>query len=143
MIKSAYSEDRSPLYIAAILLFLGLYIAFRNPGVTTYDITSVNAGAARSLIDSGAMVIDVRGRNAFEATHIPGAISLPLEQLEAGIPAIYENLKAKDVVVYCGDGSTRGPKGTSLLNKAGFAHAVNLEAGITGWTRAGYPVVKK
>jgi rhodanese-related sulfurtransferase len=35
-----------------------------------------------------------------------------------------------------------GPEGTELLNKAGYANAVNMEAGIKGWADAGLPVQK-
>ena len=43
-------------------------------------------------------------------------------------------------MVYCGDGTTLGPEGTHILNKAGFAGAVNLKPGIQGWAAAGLPI---
>jgi len=107
-----------------------------------YDINEVSTQEAKSLIDTGAAVIDVRGPEHFKAGHIPGAMLLPLEVLQRGIPASIQLLKDKAIVVYCGDGVTSGPEGTELLNKAGFAKAVNLKHGMESWTGAGYPVKK-
>jgi rhodanese-related sulfurtransferase len=65
-------------------------------------------------------------------------VLFPLELLPARLAQL-EYAKAKKVVVYCGNGSTRGPRATSILNNAGFAHAVNLQSGIEGWRKAGLP----
>jgi rhodanese-related sulfurtransferase len=48
--------------------------------------------------------------------------------------------KDRPIVVYCNDGLVTGPRGTEILNKAGFARAVKLKEGIEGWSAAGYPV---
>jgi len=62
--------------------------------------------------------------------------------LRAGIPASLQLLKDKAIVIYCGDGVTRGPESTELLNKAGFTKAVNLEHGLESWSEAGYVLQK-
>jgi len=43
------------------------------------------------------------------------------------------------VIVYCGDGSTRGPEAAHLLAQAGFTQAANLRPGFSGWRDAGLP----
>jgi len=65
---------------------------------------------------------------------------VPLAVLEAGIPASLSAAKDKPVVVYCGNGSTRGPEGTHLLHQTGFSQAVNLRPGLEGWAKAGLPI---
>jgi rhodanese-related sulfurtransferase len=125
------------LVIAAAIIF-----ALSHSRNQNFDIRSVSANEARTLIDSGAIVIDVRGEEKYRQGHIPGAILIPITILRAGIPASIAQAKDKPLVVYCNDGATTGPEGTHLLNKAGYAKAVNVKSGIEGWTGAGFPVQK-
>lgn len=64
----------------------------------------------------------------------------PLSTLSPAIPTSLEYARSLPVIVYCGDGSTLGPEGTYVLNKAGFAGAVNLKPGMQGWASAGLPI---
>ena len=89
------------------------------------------------------MVIDVRDEEKYNARHLPGAHSIPLALLKAGIPTILAHAKNARIVVYCSDGVTTGPEGTQILNQAGYTQAVNMKAGISGWADAGLPVLKK
>jgi hydroxyacylglutathione hydrolase len=107
-----------------------------------YDVKEVSATDAKILIDGGALVVDVRGKEAFQSGHIPGAISAPLHDLKAHIPAALEGARTMSMVIYCGDGVTTGPEGTEVLNQAGYPNAVNLKPGLDGWEKAGYPVAK-
>lgn len=127
-----------------IWLPLGLFVAVicmlrLGPA---YDVKNISVAEAGALIDSGAVVVDVRGNDAYDARHIPGALNFPVEILRSGIPAVLASSKAMPIVVYCGDGARMGPEGTALLNKAGFSKAVNVEHGIQGWADAGRAVVK-
>jgi rhodanese-related sulfurtransferase len=90
-----------------------------------------------ALIEAGALVIDVRDS---PKTHLPNALLIPLETLAAHLPKL-EAAKAKSIVVYCGNGTTLGPRAVHVLKQAGFAHAVNLAPGIEGWRAANLPVV--
>jgi len=127
------------MLVAAVLAMLFLAQLGSSP---TYQVRSVSAPEAKQLIDSGAIVVDVRGPESYAGRHIPGAISVPLDRLRDAIPAALAHAIARPIVVYCGDGVRIGPEGTDLLNKAGFRQAVNLDHGIQGWTDAGYSVVK-
>jgi rhodanese-related sulfurtransferase len=116
--------------------------AYLHRSAPTYDVKNVTVAEASVLVDGGAVVVDVRGKEAFDARHIPGALNYPVDVLRVGIPAVLAASKAMPVVVYCGDGARIGPEGTSLLNKAGFSKAVNVERGIQGWADAGLRVAK-
>jgi len=126
------------LLFSAVLLVLILLAQLGSS--QNFQVRSVSALEARRLIDSGAVVVDVRGPESYAGRHIPGAISVPLATLKEAVPAVIAHAMAKPVVVYCGDGVSIGPEGTALLNKAGFTQAVNLEHGIQGWADAGYSV---
>lgn len=106
------------------------------------DIQQVSVQEAKTLVDGGAMIIDVRGVDAYNTRHLAGAISIPLSMMEAGIPAVLSTAKSLNIVIYCNDGVTTGPEATQLLTRAGYTHAVNLRTGIEGWAEAGLPIKK-
>ena len=105
----------------------------RNPSVK-----DVTVSEARQLIDAGAVVVDVRDKSVSGSSHIDGALLIPLDALSGRISEIGAD-KTKPVVVYCNDGTNRGPRGTALLNEAGYTQAVNLKTGIEGWRAANLP----
>jgi rhodanese-related sulfurtransferase len=118
---------------------LGLFNIIGS-GRKEYNVPQIDLSAAKELIEQGATVIDVRGSEVFNAAHLPTAVLVPLEVLRESIPLWLTALKALPVLVYCGDGSTHGPEATQLLVNAGFAHPVNLTAGMSGWKAAGFKV---
>ena len=56
----------------------------------------------RELLDAGAQLVEVLPEEEFVEEHLPGAINLPLKQLDAESVAALD--RAKAVVVYCWDG---------------------------------------
>ena len=105
-----------------------------------FHIKEVALEEARALIAAGAWVVDVRSRAAYEARHLAGAVLAPLSELERAIPQELATAKSLPIVVYCGDGARSGPAATAVLNKSGYAQAVNLRHGLEGWITAGLPV---
>ena len=140
--KSAPINLRSGAgYLIASVLAIAVVLTSRSG--PSHDVLNISIEEASKLVDGGAMVVDVRGKDAFDARHIPGALNIPLDTLKAGIPAALAKAKAEPIVVYCGDGVRIGPEGTALLNKAGYTKAMNVEKGIQGWADAGLRVVKQ
>jgi rhodanese-related sulfurtransferase len=133
------------------LLFVCIFIAIAmsgQPVATTTDgpsaaprtdIREVTIPEAKTMIDAGALVIDVRDRAVSASAHLPNALLIPQEVLAARIGKIEADL-TRQVVVYCGDGSRLGPDATATLNQAGYKNAVNLKSGIQGWRSAGLPI---
>jgi rhodanese-related sulfurtransferase len=121
-------------FVGAMLYLLS---DFKRP---SFNVIEVDIAQAKALISAGALIVDVREKEQFEYRHIPGALLIPLAMLRVAVPTAIAHAKDKAVLVYCGDGVTHGPEGTSILNKAGFAQAVNLKPGIEGWGAAGLPV---
>jgi rhodanese-related sulfurtransferase len=54
-----------------------------------------------ALLESGAQLVDVLPAREFAADHLPGALNVPLKQLDAATAATLDRGKA--VVVYCHD----------------------------------------
>ena len=55
----------------------------------------------QDLIDKGAQVVEVLPRNEFEEDHLPGAIHMPLRNIETEAEKRLD--KSVPVIVYCWD----------------------------------------
>ena len=122
--------------IATLVLFLVVVLRSGGP-VSPFKPHNVSVPEAISLIESGALVIDVRYS---PSTHLPGAMLIPMEVLAARLEKL-ELAKTQPIIVYCGSGAARGPEATHILTRAGFTNVVNLGSGIDGWRAAGLPVI--
>jgi len=86
----------------------------------------------------GVVVLDVRPREEYEAGHIPGAVSIPLAELEARLATLPPGA---EVVAYCrGPYCVLAPQALTLLRQHGY-RARRLRDGLPEWRRAGLPVV--
>lgn len=55
----------------------------------------------KQLLERGAQLVDVLGADEFEHDHLPGAINIPLKQLDASAAARLD--RNRPVLVYCDD----------------------------------------
>jgi len=82
-------------------------------------------------------VLDVRPSEEYQAGHLPGAVNIPLAEIEGRLGKLPKN---KEIVAYC-----RGPycvlafEAVKLLRQRGFK-ARRLQAGLPEWRTAGLPV---
>jgi rhodanese-related sulfurtransferase/predicted transcriptional regulator len=82
-------------------------------------------------------VLDVRPPEEFAAGHLPGAVNIPLKELEQRIQELPQH---QEIVAYC-----RGPycvlayEAVAQLRKQGFS-ARRMEDGFPEWRLAGLPV---
>lgn len=82
-------------------------------------------------------VLDVRPASEYRTGHIPGAISVPLAELERRLG---ELPKRREIVAYC-----RGPYCVLALEAVGRLRArgyraVRLEDGVPDWRARGFPI---
>lgn len=84
-----------------------------------------------------AVVLDLRPTEEYRAGHIAGALSLPLEELEARLAELPTGV---EVVAYCrGPFCALAPQGVAMLRRRGH-RARRLEDGFPEWRLAGLPV---
>lgn len=89
--------------------------------------------------DGLVTVLDVRPPEEYAAGHLPGAVNLPLGELEARLAELPRD---QEIVAYC-----RGPycvlayEAVARLRERGY-RARRLEDGYPEWRRAGLPVEK-
>ena len=55
----------------------------------------------KGLLAQGAQLVDVLGEDDFEQDHLPGAINIPLKQLDERTAAKLD--RQRPVLVYCND----------------------------------------
>ncbi len=83
------------------------------------------------------VVLDARPAEEYGAAHIPGAISVPVDQLEARLAELPADV---EIVAYCrGPYCTLAAEAVELLSARGF-RARPLEDGLPEWSLAGLPV---
>jgi rhodanese-related sulfurtransferase len=86
------------------------------------------------------VVLDVRPEEEYEAGHIPGAVSIPLEELKKRIK---ELPKSKQIVAYCrGPLCALAPEATRYLKSKGYK-VKRLVEGAPDWEAAGFPVARQ
>ena len=96
------------------------------------QITDVDIQTAKEKIDNGAILVDVREQNEYDAQHIPGSILIPLSEFETR----FEELpKDKALVMQCRSGARSARAGDYLL-ASGYTDVVNMAGGILAWAEA-------
>jgi sulfur-carrier protein adenylyltransferase/sulfurtransferase len=92
----------------------------------------------KALIDSGAndfVLIDVRNPNEYEIAKIPGAILIPLPDIEngKGTEQVKAALNGHRLIAHCKMGG-RSAKALAILKEAGI-EGTNVKGGIQAWSR--------
>jgi len=81
------------------------------------------------------LVVDVRGDDEYAAGHVPGALHIPLAELESRLGALPAD---RPIVTYCmmrHRGESRGERAADLLRSKGYAVQV-LDGGLPAWQQA-------
>ena len=91
--------------------------------------------------DEKFTLVDVLSEESYKEGHIPGAINIPLGNLE---PLAERYLNRKDtIVVYCGSYSCQAStKATKKLLEIGYENTLDFKAGKRGWQHAGLKLEK-
>jgi rhodanese-related sulfurtransferase len=85
--------------------------------------TPLELSQVQKLLDQGALLVDVRGKDEYDRGHLPNAVNLPLDTLQTQCEA----LKQKNILLYCASGM-RSHIATELLRKNGVEFAHDLGA---------------
>jgi NADPH-dependent 2,4-dienoyl-CoA reductase/sulfur reductase-like enzyme/rhodanese-related sulfurtransferase len=88
-------------------------------------------------VDRGFQIVDVRTASEYAAGNIPGAMSMPVDEIRSRIA----ELTNKDLLVNCQVGQ-RGHTATMLLKELGF-NAVNLDGGYLTWSNSPAATITK
>ena len=132
---------RHPLLVGALIV-AWLAVMFYELRLRSRGSTHVTAADAVRLINSGALVIDVRKPEEYAAGHIVNARNVALDKLQQGHDASKKQ-KDKILLTVCDNGlasgrAGRGPAAPSRLSRTCSTSA----AGSATWRAENLPLVK-
>jgi rhodanese-related sulfurtransferase/DNA-binding transcriptional ArsR family regulator len=94
----------------------------------------------RRIASEDVLVVDVRPRDEYEAGHIAGAVSIPLDELDGRLDELPAEV---EIVAYCrGPFCVLAPEAVDHLHRAG-RHVRRLEIGFPQWRLAGGPIATR
>jgi rhodanese-related sulfurtransferase len=100
------------------------------------DISHVDPGEADSRRDGGALLLDVRNPDEWQAGHPDGATWIPMGEIAARQDELPTDC---EIMVICKTGA-RSARVAQALVAAGY-DAANVAGGAEAWQAAGLPIV--
>jgi len=100
-------------------------------------VPAVDVAEARQLLNDGALLLDVRRDDEWQAGHVPRARHIPLDQLVARAGEVPLD---QQIVAVCRSGARSG-QAARFLRGSGV-DVVNLDGGMRAWARAGGDIVR-
>ncbi len=118
--------------------FCGIPQAKAEEAKQQLEISEMTVQELKQLLDSGAddfVLLDVRNPNEYEIAKIPGAVLVPLPDIESGkgVEKVKELLNGHRLIAHCKLGG-RSAKALGILKSAGI-EGTNVKGGITAWSR--------
>jgi phage shock protein E len=103
--------------IVAVLAAFAVFFLIKRAG-------QVSSKEALARLKAGALVIDVRSAPEFSSRHLPGAINLPLQKIQAPLPRIMKD-KNQTLLLHCQSGMRSGVA-RKKLQALGYPNTFNL-----------------
>jgi rhodanese-related sulfurtransferase len=100
------------------------------------DVPEVSAEEANARVTEGALLLDVREPDEWQAGHAPNAMFVPRGEVDARIDELPRD---RQIVAICRVGG-RSAAVVATLNTLGF-DAVNVAGGMRAWASEDLPVV--
>jgi rhodanese-related sulfurtransferase len=110
--------------------------------VLAYSYISVSE--ARQMAEKGeAVIIDVRQQQYYEEGHIPGALLMPLDNLEKLVRSGRAPIMTSDMLIlYCDCPAEESSlMAASILAHYGFSKIYVMKGGWQAWKDAGFPII--
>lgn len=104
--------------------------------MTPADVEHIDPTESRRRVDAGALLLDVRNPDEWQAGHAEGAAWIPMSELAERQEELPTD---REIVVICKTGS-RSAQVAKALVAAGYG-AVNVAGGSEAWQAAGLAIV--
>ncbi|MBO9998718.1 MAG: rhodanese-like domain-containing protein [Cyanobacteria bacterium SID2] len=82
-------------------------------------------------------IVDIRSRDAFNSSHIMGAISIPVDELVERSLQSLESIR--DIYIY-GATDEQAVEAVAKLREAGYQNVAEITGGLAAWKAVGYPI---
>ena len=92
----------------------------------------ISMDEAKTLMEKeeGYILLDVRTKGEYESGYIPGAINIPLSDIDEKIISFLPD-KSQMILVYCRSGN-RSREASDTLSKLGYSNGLEI-GGINAW----------
>jgi rhodanese-related sulfurtransferase len=101
---------------------------------------SVGAAEAVRLLNQGAVMLDVRPKDQFDAGHVIDARNVPAGELD-GAQESLKRLRDRVVIACCDNGLTSAGVARALRGQ-GFSKIATLRGGLQTWRAENLPLVR-
>ncbi len=88
--------------------------------------SGMDAGVAQAGSTAGAVIVDVRTPDEYAQGHVPGAVNLPLQALDAG--RAFRRVAptpSTPIYLYCASGA-RSDQAARVARRAGYTNVTNM-----------------
>ncbi|MCH8219108.1 MAG: pyridoxal-phosphate dependent enzyme [Planctomycetes bacterium] len=100
--------------------------------------TTIDLDAAAALDNTKTLFVDVREPQQYQASHVAGAVHIPIDALLDGNGALPTDLK-QPIITVCNLGNL-SLSGMLILKSRGYEDVRSMNGGTLGWIDKGYPV---
>ena len=114
------------IIIIVVLILVILFLSFGEE-LSKPNYLNITATEAETLIDNGALLVDVRTETEYNTKHIRGAINIPYDEISS-----IDADKDKEIILYCRSGA-RAEEAAKELISLGYTKVYNLGA-LSNWT---------
>ncbi|HIK14800.1 MAG TPA: molybdopterin-synthase adenylyltransferase MoeB [Leptolyngbyaceae cyanobacterium M33_DOE_097] len=126
-------------------MFCGIPQAKAAEAEAKQGMEEITVQQLKQILDEGSgeyVVIDVRNPHEYEIAKIPGAVLIPLPDIEngRGVEQVKELLNGHKLVAHCKMGG-RSAKALGILKERAGIEGINVKGGITAWSREVDPSV--
>ena len=132
---------RRALALAAVLMVSAVSGAARAGHDSVPDVVALRSDYLTRLMDARepVVLVDMRKPSEYRAGHLPGAISVPITELDRRFKEIP---RAPRVVLYCGCPREDIATAFVFLRSQGYVNHAVLEDGFDGWLKRRYPLTR-
>jgi rhodanese-related sulfurtransferase len=127
-------------YLASGAVLAAVALAVYEVQARLQAFAALSAMQAVRLMNQGALVLDLRNKDSFDAGHIGDARNVPAADLESQADSL-KRWRDKNVITYDDSGSG-GAGAARTLAKLGFTKVFNLHGGLNAWIKDNLPLTK-
>jgi len=127
--------------IGAVALWLAATGAAHAGHDSVPAVPVVRSDYVKALLDARepVVLVDFRKASEYRAGHLPGAMSLPITELDRRFREIPAGAR---VILYCQCPLAEIATAYVFLQGQGYRNQAVLEDGVDGWMRQRYPLVR-
>jgi rhodanese-related sulfurtransferase len=125
-------------FLAVVVFASGIWIVQTVSHPSGWQFSdAIGPADARTMLGSGAVIVDVRTREEYIAGHIEESLWMPLEDLNSLLSTLPRD---RLIITVCRTG-VRSAQARDMIRESGIQQVTSMKGGMEAWIAAGLPVV--